>query len=582
MANVPNYMMKKGSIDDLPNFKSYYNKILNGEIIVSKSVRAQCDKILTYFDKYYVEPELAQRPILFIESKCHNHKGDKKLLKLFEVQKMWIEVAYAFYFFDEQNTYRRRIRELLIQVSRGSGKSTLCSALGLYQLMADFEEGQEIYVLASTNEQANILFDSSHTMVKNGEWLQERIHKAQGSKLRYDKTNSVYQIKTADYDSLDGLNGSSFFDEIHSYKDDGRVIKIVTDGGFRKRKNPMSVYITTNGVVRGKAYDKLYNRAKKAIDGNSDEFLAFIYELDDIKEIHDENLWQKAIPLLDTPMLQREIIRQDIKDSNDDPMVQTELLSKIFGIPMNSSNSFLTNEQCKGKKFTEKNSIINPNRQHQQPVIMGLDLSAIGDFCSISFIIPDVDDEFAIHIRRYIPKVGIERLNKNMQVQYEHWTKKGLIQVHDEMINNQETIFDDIKKFIEENNLKPIVLGYDTWSATTFVSKFSEWFSGCICHKVGQSVKGLSPSMKYYHELAKSDKLTFSDEVLTWSLSNVICKKDANGNYFPNKETSNNKIDDFLSILDGLAAYSEHKLNIEFEFMPEDKQVEAYERLMNM
>lgn len=53
---------------------------------------------------------------------------------------------------------RRRFRRAYIEVPRGNAKSTLSSAVGLYMLTADGEGGAECYSLATTRDQARIVF----------------------------------------------------------------------------------------------------------------------------------------------------------------------------------------------------------------------------------------------------------------------------------------------------------------------------------------------------------------------------------------------------------------------------------------
>ena len=52
----------------------------------------------------------------------------------------------------------RRFRRSYVEVPRGNGKSAISSAVGLYMLTADGEGGAEVYSLATTRDQARIVF----------------------------------------------------------------------------------------------------------------------------------------------------------------------------------------------------------------------------------------------------------------------------------------------------------------------------------------------------------------------------------------------------------------------------------------
>ena len=60
----------------------------------------------------------------------------------------------------------RRFRRSYIEVPRGNAKSTLSSAVALYMLAADREGGAEVYSLATTRDQARIVFGDAQTMAR--------------------------------------------------------------------------------------------------------------------------------------------------------------------------------------------------------------------------------------------------------------------------------------------------------------------------------------------------------------------------------------------------------------------------------
>lgn len=61
---------------------------------------------------------------------------------------------------------RRRFRRAYIEVPRGNAKSTLSSAIGLYMHAADGEGGAEAYSLATTRDQARIVFGDAQAMAR--------------------------------------------------------------------------------------------------------------------------------------------------------------------------------------------------------------------------------------------------------------------------------------------------------------------------------------------------------------------------------------------------------------------------------
>ncbi|MQM29316.1 MAG: terminase, partial [Candidatus Accumulibacter phosphatis] len=69
---------------------------------------------------------------------------------------------------------KRRFRRAYIEVPRGNAKSTLSSALALYMLAADGEGGAEVYSLATTRDQARIVFGDAQTMARQSAGFRSR------------------------------------------------------------------------------------------------------------------------------------------------------------------------------------------------------------------------------------------------------------------------------------------------------------------------------------------------------------------------------------------------------------------------
>ena len=69
---------------------------------------------------------------------------------------------------------KRRFRRSYIEVPRGNAKSTLSSAVALYMLAADREGGAEVYSLATTRDQARIVFGDAQSMARKSPGFRRR------------------------------------------------------------------------------------------------------------------------------------------------------------------------------------------------------------------------------------------------------------------------------------------------------------------------------------------------------------------------------------------------------------------------
>jgi len=125
---------------------------------------------------------------------------------------------YAAEFIDKE-TGHRRYRETLFLCGRKNGKSTLLSGLALYMMMADNENGSEVYSIATKKDQARIVFDEAHNMVRQSPDLSKHIKKRK-TDLYFALGMSKFQSLGKNSDTLDGLNAHLIIvDELHGIKD---------------------------------------------------------------------------------------------------------------------------------------------------------------------------------------------------------------------------------------------------------------------------------------------------------------------------------------------------------------------------
>lgn len=153
----------------------------------------------------------------------------------------------------------RRHREGLLGIPKKNGKSTLGSGLALYLLMADGEEGAEVYSTASTKDQAGIVFRKAKAMVEASPRLREQLRRYR-SLIEYPPLGAFYKVVSADAGGLEGINPHGVAnDEVHAQKT--RDLYDTLRSASIQRKQPLIFSITTAGKqVRGTIGGELYTR----------------------------------------------------------------------------------------------------------------------------------------------------------------------------------------------------------------------------------------------------------------------------------------------------------------------------------
>jgi phage terminase large subunit-like protein len=114
----------------------------------------------------------------------------------------------------DSDGFRHRIAYVL--VPRKNGKSAIASsALAIHDLFFGVKGG-EVYSIASTKDQARIVFGEAKKMVEASEELSGLV-KIYRDAIELPSRGSVYRVLAAESYSAEGLNASSVIaDEIHA------------------------------------------------------------------------------------------------------------------------------------------------------------------------------------------------------------------------------------------------------------------------------------------------------------------------------------------------------------------------------
>lgn len=573
-------LLNINNIEKMQYTSEYVSKINKGEIVIGKKIEKALNRLNHYLEKYEFDQYEVNRKIAFIETETSQTKGSKEQLKLALPQKVWLEIAWGFYIteevelinpstmeFEKQSIRHRVIHEVPLVMARGNGKTTLGSAIALAGQLVDKEEGADIQLLAYNREQAGFLFNAVKTMITRQGTILAKLNvknKLRSTKqgIYHEPSNSLISIKTSDYETLDGTNAHyNIFDEVHTYDDD--FIKVVNDGSAKKRLNWMTWYLTTNGTKRDALFDKYYKKWSNILDGiiESDSIFPLIYEIDSKEDVSDLDSnpdktknFQKANPMLNImPSLTIKSILHDITLSKGDLSAQNEILAKTFNYPSESFGTYFSNEEINGNKELFDEEIFKGTEDKYVNVVIGADLSEVNDLTSIS-LLRVIDDKFYFKTYSFLPRNSLSNFSKERKKYMLEMHKKGNLILHDNDYNDQKEIYAFIKKILNENYLRPVLLAPDRWHADTFIEEYKKYHNYKV-DTINQTVKVLSGPMKLYKTKLALGKVIFNNDLARFAHSNVVVKVDANGNIYPNKSKANDKIDPFMAQLDAFVGY---------------------------
>lgn len=311
--------------------KAYNDAIQSGEIKACAEITAVYKRLAKETEgteNFYFSEEAGQHCIDFIETFCRHYQGDKagQLCRLELFQKAFIQACFGFL---ERGTGLRRFREYFFEVARKHGKSWLSAAIACYMLVADGEQGAEIYTAAVKLDQAKIIYNATKNIIEQSADLRALV-KSTREGLSFKMTRSTMKPLPSESRSLDGLNiHFAALDEIHEQKD--RNMYDVLRQGMKARKQPLIGCITTSGFRREGLYDSLHDYAVDVAKGNikDDRFLPIVYKLDSLSEWQEPSAWIKANPGLGTIKSYVQLA-DDVERARQDSSYLPTLLTKDF------------------------------------------------------------------------------------------------------------------------------------------------------------------------------------------------------------------------------------------------------------
>lgn len=557
--------MSSSSIELYYQYLTEHPKRANDKILATyKKLSADVKRknVVTYLDKntgetqknvFVFDHKKAEKIIRYIENVCKHSKGKwaGKPIKLELWQKAFLEAIYGFV---NEETGLRKYRKAVLFIAKKNGKTTLGAGVGLYGLTSDDEGGAEIYSVATTREQAKMVWTEAKRMASKSPNLRKRL-RSNISGIYYDNRDSFFMPLASQANSLDGKNVYyTLADEVWAWED-MELLDIMEDG-MSAREQPLLLEMSTMGTVRGKVFDNEYEYCSKIIKGYKGEeggivdetVLPIIYELDNVNEWQDEECWYKANPNLGVSK-GLDYMRDKVNKAKNSPIALTNLLCKDFNVRQTSLASWLSYEElnCELTYTDEEFSNVY--------CIAGCDLSSTTDLTCAS-LLGIKDGSFYVKQMYWIPENYLQEKVQHDQIPYDKWKALGWLRTS---IGSKVDYTDVTKWFIEQiekYDLRPLWVGYDSWNANYWTQEMKDY--GFDMVEVRQGAKTFSPALKELKAMLKDKQINYNNNpILKWCLSNMSVKADDNDNIRPVKEHQSQRIDGAVSLLDALCVYQE-------------------------
>ena len=460
-------------------------------------------------------------------------------------------------------TGRRRYSKAYIEIGRGNGKSTLCSVICLYLLVADGEKGADVYSFATKKDQARIVFGDALAMARGNKDLRDAFGiTCLTHSIVVIGTNSKFLPQSSDADTLDGLNThGGIIDEFHAHKT--RQVYDVVTSSIRKRSQPLLVFITTAGfILDGVCMDmrRLVSKIlKKSVD--DDRFFGIIYAPDIDDDWRSDTAIIKANPnwkISVNPIL----VYQDRTEALNSTRAQKNYLTKTLNIWVNSDSQWLDMQRVRPCFDIEARTPAEAGFKNQY-VIYGLDLASKLDISAVIKLFwkpnPEGELEFYVFCDFYLPE---DAINAPENSHYYGWAADGFLHGTPGTVTNLTEIQDFIIMDVEQYDT--LSLAFDPMQATQMIQTLMA--AGLPVVELHQNLKNLSEPMKQLQALIYARRIHFQkNPVMEWMLGNVVCHQDAKENIYPRKEKNEDKIDGAVALI--MALNQAIQLDIEHNYI---------------
>lgn len=566
-------------------YGDFREKVINGEIPVNKEIVDEMNRIddLISNPGIWYDDSKVEGYIRFCNEELTLTDGsDMHLLDTF---KLWAEQLFGWWYYVERSVYvpnadghggkyvtkqvkKRLINKQYIITSRGSAKSIYASSIHAYGLNVDTETTSQI-ATAPTMKQAEETLSPIKTAIArargplfkfltDGSLQNTAASRKDRIKLTPSKkgienflTNSLLEIRPMSVDKLQGARPKySSVDEWLSGECREDVIGAIEQGAS-KLDDYIILATSSEGTVRNGVGDTIKMELLDILHGKyiNPHVSIFYYRLDSIEEVNDPSMWMKASPNIGKTV-SYETYQLDVERAEKSPSTRNDILAKRFGIPLEGYTYFFTYEETL------------PHRKQnywKMPCSMGADLSRGDDFCAFTFLFPLGNDQYGIKTRCYITSDTMNKLPVAMRMKYESFMEEGSLIVMDGVtLNLDKEVYDDLDKFITDNDYDIRSFGYDPYNAREFVTRWESENGPFGIETVKQGSKTESVPLGELKKLSENRSLLFDEDLMSFCMGNAIALIDTNGNKKLYKKKAEQKIDSVAAMLDAYVAF---KLN---------------------
>jgi len=525
----------------------YAVDVVKGTIPVCRNVRLACQRFLNQLeDKAWAWEFHVDYVTHFLEfaSTLKHTKGPDAGQPLV-LEPFQIFIVCAIYGFRSKLDPRTRmVTDVIVFIPRKAGKSTLTAVIALYELNWG-EAGAEVYTLATTREQASIVFDAAKGFVENMPHDVAQLYTVHRNQINKagDSQTKFKALSRDTKKSGDGMNPScTIIDEAAQIVDRNAIE--VLHSGMVARKNPLRIYITTASFTKDTKFFEDMQMLENMLSGEANDnprWFGLLYSLDLGDDWRDPKTWAKANPMHGISVYE-EAIADRAEQAKHKPAALNEFLCKTLNIYVSANSAWLDRDYWDDDRAKVK------EQREPESVYIGFDLAATRDLNAVCTLKRFAEDDFEAEFKFFLPEDGLNLIPKHYMDIFRVAVNSGILHITEGNVMDDREISNYIIEQASKYDVKEI--GFDAYNAASLVARLHD--AGLPVKKVGQGMAVLSNPSKHLEKLILNYSVKHNgNPFVGWQLGNCEVYTDVNGNVKVRKNENDKsaKVDGIISLI---------------------------------
>jgi phage terminase large subunit-like protein len=525
----------------------YAVDVAKGRITVCRNVRLACQRFLNQLeDKAWAWEFHVDYVTHFLEfASTLKHTKGPDAGKSLVLEPFQIFIICAIYGFrSKKDPKTRMVTDVIVFIPRKAGKSTLTAAIALYELNWG-EAGAEVYTLATTREQASIVFNAATGFVENMPHDVAQLYTVQRNQINKagDSQTKFKALSRDTKKSGDGMNPSCTIVDEAAQIVDRNAIEVL-HSGMVARKNPLRIYITTASFTKDTKFFEDMQMLENMLSGEATDnprWFGLLYSLDVGDDWREPKTWAKANPMHGISVYE-EAIAERAEQAKHKPAALNEFLCKTLNIYVSANSAWLD------RAYWDDDRALIKTEREPESVYIGFDLAATRDLNAVCTLKRFADDDYEAEFKFFLPEDGLELVPKHYSDIFRVAVNSGILHITEGNVMDDREISEYIIGQASKYDVKEI--GFDAYNAASLVARLHD--AGLPVKKVGQGMAVLSNPSKHLEKLIMNHGVKHNgNPFVGWQLGNCEVYTDVNGNVKVRKNENDKsaKVDGIVSLI---------------------------------